>query len=154
VRLILDTNVLIDGLVPKGDDEAAISVETLAVLRFGVMVARTPEIRAKRMRVLSNAEVSLMALPVDDAVASSYALLAAKRVTASRQPRARSFDLFIAATGHSHGAAPVTRNSGDFVGLDDVLEVVGRSRSQPTAQRACSPPKDHVGGRDMPNWHG
>lgn len=124
MRLILDTNVLIDGLVPTGTgDEAAISVATLTELRFGVQVARTPESRAARMRVLSSAESALAALPVDDAVASSYALLATKTVAAGRQPCARAFDLLIAATAHAHGAALVTRNVADFAGLDDVLDV-------------------------------
>ena len=124
MRLILDTNVLIDGLVPTGSgDEAAISMATLAELRFGVLIARTPESRVARMRVLSSAESALAALPVDDVVASSYALLATKTVAAGRQPRARAFDLLIAATAHAHGAALVTRNTGDFAGLDDVLEV-------------------------------
>jgi hypothetical protein len=124
VRLILDTNVLIDGLVPTSSgDEAAISMATLAELRFGVLIARTPESRAARMRVLSSAEGALAALPIDDTVASSYALLATKIVAAGRQPRARAFDLLIAATAHAHGAVLVTSNLGDFTGLDDVLEV-------------------------------
>lgn len=124
MRLLLDTNVLIDGLVPTGSgDEAAISVATLAELRFGVLVARTPDSRAARMRVLSSAEGALAALPIDDVVASSYALLATKTVAVGRQPRARAFDLLIAATAHAHGAALVTRNTADFAGLDDVLEV-------------------------------
>ena len=124
MRLILDTNVLIDGLVPTEIDTAtAISVATVAELRFGLLVARTPETRAARMRVLSRAESTFAALPVDDAVASSYALLATKTVAAGRQPRARAFDLLIASTAHAHGAALVTRNVRDFAGLEDVLEV-------------------------------
>lgn len=124
MRLILDTNVLIDGLVPTSTgDEAAISMATLAELRFGVLIARTPESRAARMRVLASAEGALAAVPIDDAVASSYALLATKTVAAGRQPRARAFDLLIAATAHAHGAVLLTRNIGDFAGLDDVLEV-------------------------------
>lgn len=124
MRLILDTNILIDGLVPTDTgDEAAISIATLAELRFGVLIARTPESRAARMRVLSNAEGALAALPIDDTVASSYALLATKTVAAGRQPRARAFGLLIAATAHAHGAVLVTRNVGGFEGLDDVLEV-------------------------------
>lgn len=124
MRLILDTNILIGGLVPTDTgDEAAISMATLAELRFGVLIARTPESRAARMRVLSSAEGALAALPIDDSVASSYALLATKTVAAGRRPRARAFDLLIAATAHAHGAVLVTRNVGDFAGLDDVLEV-------------------------------
>lgn len=125
MRLLFDTNVLIAGLEPngRGGDEAAISVATIAELRLGVLVARTPESRAARMRVLSNAEGALTALPIDDAVASSYALLAAKTLLAGRQPRARAFDLLIAATAHAHGATLVTRNVHDFVGLEGVLEV-------------------------------
>lgn len=124
MRLLLDTNILIDGRMPTDPgSQAAISVATLAELRFGVLVARSPEVRAARMRVLSQAEGALAALPVDDAVASSYALLAAKTVEAGRQPRARAFDLLIAATAHAHGAALVTRNVRDFAGLDGVLDV-------------------------------
>lgn len=124
MRLVLDTNVLIDGLVATATDgEASISMATLAELRFGVLVARSPEVRAARMRVLSVAESALAALPIDDAVASSYALLATKTVAAGRQPRARAFDLLIAATAHAHGATLITRNTRDFAGLDDVLEV-------------------------------
>jgi toxin FitB len=124
VRLVLDTNVLIDGLVPTGTcDEAALSMATLAELRFGVLIARTPESRAARMRVLSSAESALAALPIDDAVVSSYALLATKTVAAGRQPRARAFDLLIAATAHAHGAVLITSNVGDFTGLEDALEV-------------------------------
>lgn len=124
MRLILDTNILIDGLVPTDPGvEAAISVATLAELRFGVLIARTPETRSARMRVLSSAESALAALPIDDAVASSYALLATKAVEAGRQPRARAFDLLIAATAHAHGAGLVTRDVRDFTGLDDLLEI-------------------------------
>ncbi|WP_258725523.1 PIN domain-containing protein [Cellulomonas sp. NS3] len=124
MRLILDTNVLIDRLVPTGrGDEAAISMATLAELRFGVLMARTPESRAARMRVLSGAESALTALPIDDAVASSYALLATKTVAAGRQPRARAFDLLIAATAHAHGGVLITSPVGDFAGLEGVLEV-------------------------------
>jgi predicted nucleic acid-binding protein len=49
--------------------------------------------------------------------------LATKTVAAGRQPRARAFDLLIAATAHAHGAVLVTRDVGDFMGLDGVLEV-------------------------------
>ncbi len=62
------------------------------------------------------------ALPVDDAVAASYGIIAAV-VRAGRQPRARTMDLIIAATAHAHSARLYTRNPDDFLGLDDLIEV-------------------------------
>lgn len=62
------------------------------------------------------------ALPVDDAVASSYGLHAV--ADAGRRPHARSLDLLIAATAHAHGARFYTRNATDLVGADQHVEVV------------------------------
>jgi predicted nucleic acid-binding protein len=61
---------------------------------------------------------------VDDAVASSYGHLAAAVGEADRRSRARSIDLLIAATAHAHSARLYTRNIGDFIGLDNLVEVV------------------------------
>ena len=59
-------------------------------------------------------------LPIDEAVADSYARLAARVVEVGRQPRARVTDLLIAATAHAHGAAVYTRNADDLAGLEDL----------------------------------
>lgn len=53
------------------------------------------------------------ALPVDDAL-----------VDAGRQPRARTMDRLIAATAHTYDARLYTRNAGDFIGLEGLVEVV------------------------------
>jgi hypothetical protein len=64
------------------------------------------------------------ALPLGEAVAASYGQVAAAFVDAGRQPRARSMDLLIAATAHAHSARLYTRNTNDFQGLDELLDVV------------------------------
>lgn len=64
------------------------------------------------------------ALPVDDTVAASYGQVAAAVARAGRQPRARTMDLFIAATAHAHAACVYTRNPKDFVGADGLVEAV------------------------------
>ena len=102
----------------------AISAATLAELHFGVLVAGAPSIRAERLRRLSALQRQFDALPVDDAVAASYGQLAAAVVAAGRRPRTRAMDLLIAATAHAHGARLYTRNAGDLIGLDDLLDVV------------------------------
>ncbi len=63
-------------------------------------------------------------LPVDEAVAESYGLLACHLVKARRQPRARVMDLLIAATARAHNAALFTRNSQDLHGLEGLVEIV------------------------------
>jgi hypothetical protein len=124
VRAILDTSVVIASDVLPLEGELAVSAITLAELHFGVLVAKDHNVRAERLRRLLLLQRTFDAVPVDDAVASSYGHLAAAVVEAGRRPRARSMDLLIAATAHAHSARLYTRNIADFVGLDNLVEVV------------------------------
>ncbi|GAA1097646.1 hypothetical protein GCM10009648_41140 [Tsukamurella spumae] len=124
VKALLDTSVVIATDVAPLEGELAISAVTLAEMHFGVLVARTQQVRAERLRRLLVLERSFDALPLDGAVAESYGRLAAAVVDAARKPRGRVMDLLIAATAHAHGARLYTRNPADFRGLDGHLEVV------------------------------
>lgn len=123
-RAVLDTSIVIADSVAPIPGVLAISAVTLAELHFGVLVAKTPEIRAERLRRLSVLQQHFDALPVDDAVAVSYGRLAAAVVDQGRQPLRRVMDLLIAATAHAHGAHLYTRNPGDFAGLEDQITIV------------------------------
>lgn len=122
-RAILDTSVIIAADVSPLPGALAISAASLAELQFGVMVAKTAEVRAERLRRLSVLQQRFDALPVDEAVAVSYGRLAAAVVDSGRQPRRRVMDLLIAATAHAHGATLYTRNSEDFAGVDHLITV-------------------------------
>lgn len=123
VRGILDTSIVIANDVEPLPGLLSVSVVTLAELQFGVLVARSPQARAERLRRLGVLQRRFDALPVDENVAASYGQLAAAVVAAGRQPRARSMDLLIAATAHVHDAVLYTRNPDDFIGLEDLVEV-------------------------------
>ena len=122
-RGVLDTSVLIADDVAPLPGELAISAASLAELHFGVLVAVDDEARASRLSRLSAVQRRFDPLPVDDLVAESYGLLAARVGRSGRQPRARVMDLLIAATAHAHGATLYTRNGDDLRGLDDLLDV-------------------------------
>jgi len=123
-RGIVDTSVLIATDIEPIPGELAISVVSIAELHFGVLLARTSEARASRLARLSALQRRFDPLPVDDSVSDSYARLAARVVEIGRQPRARAFDLLIAATAHAHGAAIYTRNAADLAGLEDLVRIV------------------------------
>ena len=123
-RGVLDTSVLVSDDVTHLPGELAVSVVSLAELHFGVLVAMTPEARSRRLVKLSQVHRRFDPLPVDEAVAASYGLLAARIVEIGRTPRTRSMDLLIAATAHAHGALLYTRNAADLSGLEDLLGIV------------------------------
>ena len=121
-RALLDTSVLIGGLEPL-PGQLAISVISIVELTFGVLAANDAGIRAQRLARLSGLQRRFDPLPVDDAVADSYGLLAARVVADARQPRRRVMDLLIAATAHAHDATLYTRNPDDLRGLEDLLPI-------------------------------
>jgi toxin FitB len=123
-RAILDTSVVIADPVAPIPGDLAISAITLAELNFGVLVAKSAEVRAERLRRLSLLQQRFDALPVDEAVAISYGRLASAVVDAGRQPRRQAMDLLIAATAHAHGARLYTRNPADFTGVDTLVDIV------------------------------
>jgi hypothetical protein len=123
-RGVLDTSVLIATDVQPLPGELAISVISLAELHYGVLVAASAEARAVRLARLSGLQKRFDPLPVDEAVAESYGRLAARTVTAGRQPRRRVMDLMIAATAHAHDATLYTRNADDLRGLEDLVNIV------------------------------
>ena len=122
-RGLLDTSVVIAAGVTPIPGVLAISAVTLAELHFGVLVARSTEVRAERLRRLSILQRRFDALPIDEVVAASYGRLATAVVEAGRQPRRRTMDLLIAATAHAHDAALYTRNPDDFGGLENLIDV-------------------------------
>lgn len=124
MRAILDTSILIAGDVPPLDGELAISAATLAELHFGILVTADPAIRSARLRRLSDLQRKFDALPVDDDVATSYGQLAAAVANSGRRPRSRVMDLLVAATAHAYSARLYTRNAGDLVGIEDLVEIV------------------------------
>lgn len=123
MRVLLDTSVLLGPEPDLGEADIAISTISLAELHFGVLVARTAEARAERLRRLGLIEKTFDALPVDDAVAREYGRIAAAVVQAGRQPRARVADLLIAATARTHDAQLWTRNGADFAGLESLVPI-------------------------------
>ncbi len=124
MKAVLDTSVLIATDVPRLAGELAISAAALAELHFGVLVTTDATVRAQRLRRLSEFQRRFTALPVDEAVATSYGQLAAAVVAAGRQPRARVMDLLIAATAHAHSARLYTRNPRDLAGVEHLVEIV------------------------------
>ncbi len=124
MKAVLDTSVLIATDVPELEGELAISSASLAELHFGVLVTADANVRAERLRRLSDLQRKFDALPVDDDVAVSYGQLAAAVAASGRRPRTRVMDLLIAATAHAHGARLYTRNARDLAAIEHLIEIV------------------------------
>lgn len=98
-------------------DELSIATVTLTELELGVLAAREPADRARRLRTLTDVRTATEALPLDERAASHLAQLIAELHAAGRKPKI--FDTIIAATALQHGL-PVYTQDGDFDALADV----------------------------------
>ncbi|HEY2194696.1 MAG TPA: type II toxin-antitoxin system VapC family toxin [Actinomycetospora sp.] len=126
-RVLLDTSVIIDlenlDLDTAADAGPAVSAVTVAELAFGLDVDDLLERQARTDRfyaVLRDVPV----LPFDLAAARLYGTLAATVRRSGRNPRPRRMDLQIAATAGAHSIPLITRNPRDFLGLEELLDVV------------------------------
>ena len=122
MRAVLDTSVLIAEAGPSEGD-VAISAVSLGELQFGLLLARTPEERARRAARLAAVEAAFVPLPVDARVAREWGALAALVAARGAQPRRRQADLLIAATAKVHSAVLLTHNVADFAQVMDLVEV-------------------------------
>jgi predicted nucleic acid-binding protein len=125
---LLDTSVLIDLETLESEYlplESAISALSLAELAAGPHAAGNAAERAKRQERLQRSEATTNALPFDAATARAYGRIYAAILASGRKARgARAVDLLIAATALAAQLPLYTRNPDDFVGLEDLIEVV------------------------------
>lgn len=117
-RGLADTSIFVaqetrremSGEVPR---ELAVSYVTIGELRAGVLAARDPDARARRLETLTRAQV-FDPIPVDDSVAESWARLrVALRDAGLRMP---VNDSWIAATAMAEGVPVVTQDD-DYDGV-------------------------------------
>jgi predicted nucleic acid-binding protein len=105
--------------------EVAISALTLAELSSGPYAASSVGDRARRQDHLQRIEASLECLDFDSSCARSFGpIYSATREIGRNARGARAVDLMIAATARAHEIPLYTLNGGDFVGLDDLVEIV------------------------------
>lgn len=122
MAVLLDTSILIAAKQGPQED-AAISVVSLAELHFGVLIARDEETRALRMGRLGAIEEHFDALPFDAAIARECGRLHALVAQRGGAPRRRAMDLAIAATANVHGVPLLTYNTKDFQIIADKINL-------------------------------
>jgi predicted nucleic acid-binding protein len=129
---LIDTSVIIDLGVIEAEtlpEQMVIAAISLAELAAGTHAAKSPIERARRQERLERAEATFPVLPFDVDAARAYGTVyAAVEATGKKARGRRAADLMIAATALAARLPLFTRNSGDFQGLDQILEIVALSR--------------------------
>ena len=124
---LLDTSVVIDWDDPAVQralpEKIAVSAITLAELAAGPHLASTIAERSKRQVRLQQIEATFDPIPFDVDAARSFGQVVAA-AGAGRTHRSRVADLLIAAVAHANGLVLYTRNPDDFIGLDELIQVV------------------------------
>lgn len=127
-RALADTSIIIDPPtaeeVLEYADELAVSVITISELQYGISAATDPVQQTRRRQRTQDTLKQFDVLLVDVPTAEYYGAMATLVRQHGRNPRPRRMDLLIAATAARHGLALLTRNGGDFAGLDSAVEVL------------------------------
>lgn len=126
-RGLLDTSVVVDHDlvdVESLPEESAISAVTLAELAAGPHATADEDERARRQDRLQWVVANWEPLPFDAEAARAYGRIFAATKAAGRTIRPRVADLLIASTAAANGLPLYTRNAKDFIGLEEILDVV------------------------------
>lgn len=121
-RGLLDTSVFIASETGRPLDadalpeKMAISPITVGELHAGVLAAEDLDVRARRLATLESI-ADIEQLPIDEAVARSWALLRVHLAKSKRQLNVN--DLWIAATALAHGIPVVTQDD-DFEPIEAI----------------------------------
>lgn len=125
---LLDTSVIVDldslsiSVLPM---TATISAVTLAELSVGPVAAKNDFTRAQRQLRLQATESQFSVLPFDSHAARMYAVLYQMLFASGVKTRGgRALDLMIAATALANHLPLYTRNPKDFVGLEQLIDIV------------------------------
>jgi predicted nucleic acid-binding protein len=125
---LIDTSVVIDwddrDVAAALPDSAAVSAITLAELTAGPRLASTSAESARRQARLQQVEATFDPIAFDVSAARSYGQVVAAVADSGHSHRSRLADLLIAATAHANGLALYTRNPGDFIGLENLIEII------------------------------
>ena len=124
---LLDTSVILDleQLSPEQlPIQVAVTSVTLAELAAGPAATRDPAERAIRQDRLQRTEAAFDPLPFDLEAARAYGRIYSAVVARGRKPRSRIADLFIAAIALAEDLPLLTRNAGDFAGLERLVDIV------------------------------
>jgi predicted nucleic acid-binding protein len=124
LKVLLDTNLLIDNLLDHPGHVVFVSSLSWSELYSGTVTAADPVIRATREARIARLKTILgPGLPFDDRAAAAYATVARLVLERGRNPKARAVDLMIAATALANDTGIITRNLHDFAGLDSLIKV-------------------------------
>jgi len=125
---LLDTSVVIDWddpLVQRAlSEEISVSAITLAELAAGPILASTVTEQSTRQARLQQTEATFEPIPFDAAAARSFGQVVAAVASTGRTHRSRMADLLIAAIAHANGLTLYTRNPADFIGLEELIQVI------------------------------
>jgi predicted nucleic acid-binding protein len=135
-RGLLDTNVVVlQAAIDPAElpAEVAISAVTLAELSAGPHLVAGDDAdaraeRARRTEVLQRTEAEFDPIPFDAPAARTFGRMSAAVAAAGRTPRRRLADLMIAAVAAANDLALYTTNPADYVGLDDLVDIVAVTR--------------------------